>query len=72
MSWNSRVLDTWIVTFLDQGIAMTNATGFHLDADLAAVGVGNISLDKVEATTRFSYLYRFHTSHFFFSFENVK
>ncbi len=65
MTGNSRILNARPESFLDEDIAMTNATGFHLDADLATARVWNISFDEFETAASFSYLHCFHASHFF-------
>ena len=45
------VLDSGKHAVLGDGVTMANATGFHLDADLARPRVGNRTLDEFQWTT---------------------
>jgi hypothetical protein len=66
MTGNSGILNAWEKSFLDEDVAVTNSTGFHLDANLVAAGIGDISFDKFEAAAGFCNLHCFHASHFYF------
>jgi len=66
MTGNSWILNAGPMSFLDQSIAATDPTGFHLDTHLRTTRVGNVSLDELEGAAGFWYLHCFHARHFSF------
>jgi hypothetical protein len=62
MSGRSRELQARIQGFLDQGVAVTDAASFDLDANLARSGLADIPLDNLERSTGLCYLRNSHTS----------
>ncbi len=51
MSGHSRELQSGVQGFLDQGVAVTDAAGFDLNANLARPGLRNIPFDNLERST---------------------
>jgi hypothetical protein len=63
MPWHSRQLQPRVHRTLNQHIAVTDATGFHLDANLPRSWRRNVPLDNFERPARLRCLCHFHTSH---------
>src|SRR5208282_4534041 len=63
VSGNARILDARPIAFLDQRIAVADATGFNFNSDLTAAGFGNVSFDEFEISAGFADLDSFHLRH---------
>jgi hypothetical protein len=63
VSGHAGLLDAGPMSFFDQGVAVTDAAGFYLDANLAAAGLRGGALDNFEVSTCLADLNDFHGSH---------
>ena len=63
VSGNARVLDSGPVAFFYERVAVADAAGFNLDADLAASGLGNIAFDEFKISAGLADLDGFHARH---------
>jgi len=66
VSGNAWILDAWVMAFLYERVAVADAAGFDLDADLVSAGIGNVSFDEFEITAGFADLNSLHLRHGFF------
>jgi hypothetical protein len=64
---NARVLDSRPMAFFYERVAVADAAGFNLDADLPARGLGNVAFDEFKISAGLAYLDGFHAGHGFSS-----
>jgi hypothetical protein len=65
MSWNSRILDTWIGALFGQRVAMTDATRLNLNAHLPLGRFRDFTLDEFKGAIGFGNLDNTHLRHIF-------
>jgi hypothetical protein len=63
VSGNARVLDAGPLAFFHQRIAVADAASLDSNPDLAAAGLGNVSLDEFEFAAGFGDLDDLHAGH---------
>jgi hypothetical protein len=63
VSRNPRIFKAGEMAFLHQSIAVADAAGFNLYADLASARIRNISLYDLEITASLANLHSFHFRH---------
>jgi hypothetical protein len=66
VSWNTRILNTGPMAFLDQLVTVADAAGFNFNADLVSARLGNVSLDEFKIAAGFADLHSLHSRHSLF------
>jgi len=64
---DARLPDSGPMTFFHERVAMADAAGFDLDADLPASGFVDVAFDQFKVSTGLAYLDGFHAGHGFSS-----
>ena len=58
--WHARILNSRPVSLFHQGVAVADAAGLHLDANLSSARFWNRTFNDFEISTWFADLYGFH------------